>query len=222
MSSSPAALTDQQVIALVTQDRMQSYLADCAGVHPDAVALYHWNMRAACSVLGLAALVEIALRNLMDKQLSAWAAARYNGALWLDVVVLDQQGTDDLRKARWRATRRGTIPEVHGKVIAELTFGFWRYLVARRYFTQLWIPALSKAFPGAPGVSPEQRRRAVESVMDDLVFVRNRAAHHEPIHRRNLLSDLAKARDLCGWSDWKAEQWVAQQSTVAAVVAARP
>jgi hypothetical protein len=210
------------VIALVTRDRMRSYLADCSGSEKDAVKLYHWNMAAARSILGLAALVEIALRNLMDQQLLGWAKARRAGASWLDAVNLDQQGADDLRKARWRATRRGTVPEVHGKVVAELSFGFWRFLVARRYYTQLWIPALSKAFPGAPGSDPEQRRLCVESAMEDLVFVRNRAAHHEPIHRRDLLRDLVKARSLCHWADQNAALWVITQSTVASVVDSKP
>jgi hypothetical protein len=36
---------------------------------------------------------------------------------------------------------------VHGKVVAELTFGFWRYILAGTYQATLWSPALRHAFP---------------------------------------------------------------------------
>ncbi|HXL93420.1 MAG TPA: hypothetical protein VN969_31200 [Streptosporangiaceae bacterium] len=49
--------------------------------------------------------------------------------------------------ARQQATDGGQHPVVPGKVVAELHFGFWRYLLASKYYTALWVPALSAAFP---------------------------------------------------------------------------
>ncbi|MEV5440916.1 hypothetical protein AB0K80_33680 [Streptomyces sp. NPDC052682] len=65
-----------------------------------------------------------------------------------------------------------TIPRE--RVIAELSFGFWRSLLARQYKTKLW-PGLAGAFPHAPN-------RALETVEDpvkQLHEFRNRIAHHE-------------------------------------------
>jgi hypothetical protein len=39
---------------------------------------------------------------------------------------VDAKGLSDIAQARERATRHGRDPQAHGKVIAELSFGFWR------------------------------------------------------------------------------------------------
>lgn len=73
--------------------------------------------------------------------------------------VLDHRDRQDLQKERHRArSRRGE--EVHGKVIAELSLGFWRYLVESRYFTALWVPATHAAFPTAPTTSGDDSARS--------------------------------------------------------------
>lgn len=65
-------------------------------------------------------------------------------------------------KACDRATRRGREVEVHGTVIAELSFGFWRYLVASRYLTALWIPGARAAIPhGLPACVCDAARWSV-------------------------------------------------------------
>jgi hypothetical protein len=111
---------------------------------------------------------------------------------------LDNQGRADLLKARERATRRGRVPEVHGKVIAELPLGFWRVMASSRYLTSLWLPAVSRAFP-LNRQNPTRRRDEVEQALQQLHFVRNRAAHHEPIHRRDPLADQRTAEAVTSW-----------------------
>lgn len=59
-------------------------------------------------------------------------------------MPLDQRGRRDVVEARGRAVRLQPS-EVHGKVVAELSLGFWRYLAASRYLTSLWVPALHNA-----------------------------------------------------------------------------
>ncbi|WP_211340904.1 hypothetical protein [Xylanimonas allomyrinae] len=135
--------------------------------------------------------------------------------------MFDARGARDISKARERATSYGRVPEVHGKVVAELTLGFWRYLAAQRYLTTLWVPALAAAFPHGPadlGV----RRREVDRRLASLHLVRNRAAHHEPIHRRDLSSDWKVAVELAAWVHPDAGAWVAARSTLNAVMASRP
>ena len=58
--------------------------------------------------------------------------------------------------------------------------------------------------------------------MQQLVFLRNRAAHHEPIHSRDLLRDNQIAIDLAAMIDPVAGEWVARRSAIPAVMAAKP
>ncbi|HMR49847.1 MAG TPA: hypothetical protein PKE40_11240 [Arachnia sp.] len=182
--------------------------------------MYEWNARAAGAIIQTVALAEVLLRNAMDERLTEWAQRRPVQASWLSTVPLDPRGLADISAARLRATNKGRYTEVQGKVIAEFSFGFWRYMVARRYLTTLWLPALKDAFPhGDPNIG--HRRAQVERTLSSIGFVRNRAAHHEPIHRRNLMHDLACIISLCQWIHPDAGAWVAASSTLPQVAAER-
>jgi hypothetical protein len=185
-----------------------------------ALALYEWNTRVSGAVMQTVAMAEVLVRNALDRRLVAWAASRPSASTWLDTAPLDGRGKADIAAARDRATNQGRLPESHGKVVSELSFGFWRYLVASRYLTTLWLPALSRAFPnGDKNVTARQPQ--VERLMADVGFIRNRAAHHRPLHRRNLGRDYAAVVTLCGWLDTEAGAWVAAQSTLPSVAAER-
>lgn len=185
-----------------------------------ALRLYAWNTEASAAIMAVTAMVEVIVRNALDAQLADWACRRGYQS-WLDAAPLDGRGRKDVEKARSRATPRGRDDEVHGKVVAEATLGFWRYLVGQRYHANLWVPALHKAFPLGPGDLRERRRR-VDRHLAKLMLVRNRAAHHEPIHRRNLLDDLKAAVDVTAWVTVDAGAWVAGKSTVRSVMDRRP
>ena len=77
------------------------------------------------------------------------------------------------------ATRDGRV-EVHGRVIAELPLGFWSSLLGNDYNRRLWQPCLRTAFDGPV------RRTHLHAELNDLRLLRNRIAHHEPIHGRDL------------------------------------
>lgn len=63
----------------------------------------------------------------------------------------------------------------------------------------------------------------VESVrMWALNYVRNRAAHHEPIHQHDLGKDLQFALDLAGWISPTAQRWVTLTTSLPSVIAEQP
>jgi hypothetical protein len=177
-------------------------------------------MAASAAVMHTTGMVEVVVRNAMDRALVELGDVK-GWQSWFDRAPLDQRGRSDIQKARGRATRFGSQPEVHGKVVAELSLGFWRYLAASRYLTALWTPALYRAFPSGP-TDKRQQQRQVEGHLKDLLLVRNRAAHHEPIHRRNLTRDLRTSVEIASWVSPEAAAWVADLSTIADVVKRRP
>jgi len=63
-----------------------------------------------------------------------------------------------------------------GKVIAELSFGFWTNLIATRFQQSLWIPCLHRAFPNCRLASSAVHRR-----LETIQRLRNRVAHHERV-----------------------------------------
>ena len=97
---------------------------------------------------------EIALRNKFDPALAAqFGAAWYNDPGFLAIV--DRDCAKIVRIAIKNASKH-LAPGQHllpGKVISELTFGFWQRLTGKPYEHSLWTPYLSKSFqPRKPPV----------------------------------------------------------------------
>jgi hypothetical protein len=97
---------------------------------------------------------------------------------------LDQRAREDIATARRRVRSKRKTPS-DGQTIAELSFGFWRFLLANRYGTTLW-PNLAGGFPHAP----DRARTTVEGPIGRLHDFRNRLAHHEPVWNKELATRI--------------------------------
>jgi hypothetical protein len=104
-------------------------------------------------------------------------------------------------------------------VVAELTLGFWRYLVASRYERTLWLDCLRQAFPELRG---RGMRRDVSDAVRDLHLARNRMAHHEPMFNRPIGDLRAEALRVAGWLCPVSRQWIDAQCRVPQLLASRP
>jgi hypothetical protein len=181
--------------AWLSPPRFAVYVAAAGGDRQLALELYEWNAVVSSAFQRDLAHLEVALRNAYDAAIVANTPAG-----------LPHWTTDPYRlfPVRWRAARDGTRIDANrspreqieravreagpgappGKVIAELMFGFWRYLSTAAHHHPLWIPYLHTAF--APGTS----RRAVDRPVGRLHQLRNRIAHHEPLLRRNAATGM--------------------------------
>lgn len=202
---------------LLSEARLSTYLKDTRTM-PDALRLYNWNISASTAMLGLIAMTEVTLRNALSTQLSQ----RYVGDSepWFCRIPLDARGRADIDRAQSKAQRKGHS-YTDDDVISELNFGFWRYLLNKRYLTTLWFPCLSKAFSFNPNNIPDTRKY-LEYAVDQLYVARNRIAHHEPIHRRDLAKDYRAAIGVMEMIHPHAAKWVQQESTLPLVIAQRP
>jgi len=219
---------DHRVIARrLTCGRLASYLAVTDGDVHAAIALYDWNTEVAAALYEDLARLEILFRNTVDEALVEHGQVRGWSQAWYRRRELfpgrhGNRAWTVIESARKRAARRGG-PEDHGRVVAELVFGFWRYLCAPRYLTALWIPSLAAAFPDHPNSAAPQRVRAdVDQRMRRFHFLRNRIAHHEPIHHSDLDADHRDLLDLVGWLCADSRAWVAVNSRTPAVLGKRP
>jgi hypothetical protein len=182
-----------------------------------AIALYGWNAEVAAAFWATLGHVEVVVRNAMDEQLSTWSVTNFNEPCWyLDPGRrLSGEARRDIAQARARATRNGR-PETRGRVVAELSMGFWRYLLAARYDRTLWRTCLWRAFPG------QGLRRVVHDRLADLHRLRNRIAHHEPIHNRPL-DDLHRITlTVARWVCPDTRRWMEASSDVEPLLAVRP
>jgi len=209
--------------ACISPERLGPY--ERAAGDPDrALALYVWNLEASAAFFADLGVLEVALRNACHDQLRAWNAQQGRTRPWYDHPVLDDRRRGDVAEAR-RRVRQGRGTETEGRVIAELAFGFWRQLHAARYEAVLWTPALRRAYPR---LQP-RRRSAVYDRLDHLNTLRNRIAHHEPVHGHDVgrtgkdLGGLhADLVELLAWINPPVATWLVARSRLPALLAGRP
>ena len=236
----PVSATDLE--HLISSPRFSTYLRAAADAD-EAVRLYLWNARISGAFAELLQHVEVIVRNAMHVALTAHhdsISGRAAGAQWFDGPswVRHHWFNQPAQTSIDNAVRFAKHTPLHprpDKVVSELGFGFWRYLVSDRYEQSLWVPALDLAF-GAPGAAVRERRRAVEDRLAPLHLLRNRIAHCEPIfapstYRRRRVAPTPKrledlhgdALDLISWVSPPAVAWISNEvDQVAGLLAKRP
>ena len=169
---------------LLSAARMAPYLAATGGDWQRGLALYVWNAQVSAAFFESIHYLEVGLRNAMDRETSTRL-----GPLWLSPTspLLTPRSRQAAAVAMGHA---GGPTAPRGKVVAELPFGFWWSLLSDEYNRRLWQPALRFAFDGPV------RRRTLHSELDEIRRLRNRIAHHEPVHTRDLANDLGRLLDL--------------------------
>jgi hypothetical protein len=171
------------VVNTLTQARLSKYLSATHNDRRQALHLYVLNTEVSAAVMTDLHYIEVALRNKFDLVLSArYGPQWFSESRFTSIVNPDTQRI--LQKAqrnagKHRSASRATPP---GKVIAELTFGFWHRLTDSNLEHGLWTPCLHKAF--VPRKAP--KRSAFNQQLERLRHLRNRVAHHEPIFHLDL------------------------------------
>lgn len=206
-----------RVVAALSTERLEPYLRAANGDRGKAIRIYEWNLAISGDLYEALGILEVVLRNALSTQLAA-----HHGTLvghWYDdpLGVLSVPAHEDIDAAR-RRVRRLRRPETTGRVIAELNFGFWKFLLAKRYEATLWTGYLRHAFPN---LQP-QSRTFVYRALDELHTLRNRIAHHEPIHDRDLTADMLTIYRLLDWIDADVRAWALSLSRLPVLIAERP
>lgn len=208
--------------AALSEPRFATYYAK-AGWHEEyAIALYLYNARLAKAFLFPLHVVEVSLRNAVDRMLvyrfgPAWHvdANLRNGALFTAETEVA------LEKAISRAERevnRAGLEVGRGAVVAELTFDFWSNLLRQNY-ADLWRANLRMVFPN---LRNGMKRHDVQVAGKAVNRLRNRVAHHEPLLDVNVPEAMSQIFSLLEWQCAKTASWVRHHTTVSTIVRSRP
>ena len=212
---------------LFSKARLSRYITACKGDTNKAIRLYKYNIQISQALYPVISVLEIALRNGIDRELSTF----FKDDNWLitqrdqfanhpNMLYKDKKGInrpdyffiEKLVKAENKLDYR-SIPVTHGKLLAELTFGFWI-----KFFDSSPIKIL-KGVPLQVLVNkPSIKLALVHSHLNSIVTLRNRISHSEPIcfnrsgelclvTMRNYETDIS---DALGWIDNDLKTWAAQ------------
>lgn len=202
----------------LSQARLNTYHHAAAGDDELATELYLWNVQASGAFWETICHAEIVLRNALNEALQQRHNALGRPGTWFDNPSgdLDYRAVEDI-DAAIRRLRRAGAQILPGKVVAELPFGFWRFLLARRYTATLW-PSIRGAFPNLP----TRNRRQLEEPVTRIHKLRNRLAHHEPLLQLDLVGRFADALMIVDAVHTDLRAWVRDTSRVPDVLQRRP
>jgi hypothetical protein len=235
VAQSPVDLEARFVTALTqaaSPDRFAVY-TKAAGQDPEfAARLYIWDRNVAASIMRDLAIIEVALRNSLARQL-----VRAFGRRWYTdpFVKVDRR----LEGARDRATSelaRSGKPLTSDRLVAQLSLGFWVNLLDARGSERLWRSDLHRAFPGARAEAAASgarlQRSWVLSQLRVMRFLRNRCAHHEPTltgvplpgqaQRISSIDGIAAYTKIARMIDRDLADWLAGDTLAVQIIAARP
>lgn len=163
--------------AFVSVPRLKRY-RDASTSDLDVAVLYCWNMRLAEALLPTIALFELSLRNVVHETLTMHVGSEW----WFKAALTSQRYENILGVVSGILKKQGYPPSV-GKVISEITFGFWPRLFAHASNPLWWSPPdplIAKILPHHPSIGRDTRKK-LEERLEYFVELRNRAVHHEAI-----------------------------------------
>lgn len=208
---------------VISAPRFYKYVIATTGNQPRAADLYGWNARVSAALLLPMHFAEIAGRNVV-----ADALVQVYGADWpwnptfvgsLPFPHGGYRPRTDLSKIAGPVKRRDT-----GEVVAELKFVFWQMMFTSSHQARVWDNRLAGLLPHSPvGMSEAALRHRVYGDLEVIRKLRNRVAHHEPIHRSPSLGrDLNRMLDLIDLRCTATGQWVRKMEDVSALLPTKP
>jgi hypothetical protein len=200
------------VSAVLSKPRFAPYLVAAGGNAQVAIELEWWNLDVAAAFVVPLNRLELALRNALHCSF----CTMFGRPDWWVSAPLDDNGRRKIVEAKRALARRRGRPEVADDVVAQLTFGFWISLLSSTYHRTLWVPTLHRVFPRAA-----RRRHTLHQDFANVLVLRNRIMHHEPIHHRHLQADHETVYRLLGYLSPVIVQELARRDRVPQLLAYR-
>ena len=162
---------------IISQERLKPYLVHHSDNIDKAIAHYKSNILISESFYPLIAILEVGLRNSIDYQFKR----KFNDVKWYEntdfIKIAFRYQIDRISEARTNI--QASKKEItSGRIISELTFGFWTSLFDTKFELTLW-KNLRLAFSNCP--KQTRKRKILSAKLNQIRKFRNRIFHHEAI-----------------------------------------
>ncbi|MDR1130299.1 MAG: Abi family protein [Prevotellaceae bacterium] len=167
---------------IMSPSRMNRYLAACGNNSKKAMTLYRKNLHLSQELFTLISCFEVAFRNSIDRQYTSqygndWLRDNASAGGIFDNSTC-RRAKEIINKAHIKLANNYS----HTKLLAEMDFGFWRYLFAQPQF-YAGGQTLLRIFPSKPTSTStvQYNHTFVFHQLEQINTLRNRIAHHEPV-----------------------------------------
>jgi uncharacterized coiled-coil DUF342 family protein len=160
-----------------SKERLEPYMKYHSDNFEKAILHYKANIEISESFYPLLSILEIGLRNNINFQLQQ----KFSDRNWYEnpdfIKIVSRFQIDRVSEARNSILREKKIITT-GKIISELSFGFWTSLLDSKFERTLW-KNIRLAFPNCP--KKIRQRKTMSSKFNGVRKLRNRIFHHESI-----------------------------------------
>jgi hypothetical protein len=191
---------------IFSQERLDGYLshAHCNNSKNEALIAYSWNIELSQTLYPALQILEITLRNSLHKTISNHCQTEQ----WFDLAFLHIKEQIKITKAKktLKDKKKTLTP---GRIVAELSFGFWVSLFDIRYEHDqtLWPKLIKPTFPYSP--KGHRTRSFLSRELNRIKFLRNRVFHYEPIwHWKDLLDQYNSLTKLAKYISPSASEYL--------------
>jgi len=199
--------------------RFERYLAESGNRQLEACAKYRWNLRISEALMPCFHATEVILRNsihraMVERYLSHSIPSKSADEWWFDVQIrgnelLNSRDREEILRVSDKIVKRGkevTAP----RIVAKLSFGFWVNLLNDEYEKSVVRPLLGTTFRKLK--TGHRTQGWLRKTFGEILDLRNRAAHHEPIFHR---TDLQHLNGLAWQMAREVEPWFVQPMATA-------
>lgn len=201
---------------IISKERLEPYLNYHGNDLSKALAHYKSNILISEAFYPLLAILEVGLRNSMDYQLTKKFAERawYDHRDFVKIASRFQIGRKSQARTNILSEKKEITP---GRIIAELSFGFWTSLFDTKFEMTLW-KNLRLAFPNCP--KNIRKRKTMSTKFNGIRRLRNRIFHHEAIswnlsvlveYKKEIIEGIA-------WLDSKLVDWVSELNHIDEII----
>lgn len=233
----------QRVLNALHRTRLEPYLKETNENEQNALKLYTWHLRLTSSVQELLGVVEVTLRNAIDRELLIWNENECANKSWLLEAPAAPLGslTSGKRKLALRNAEKAVeIRDVghprhqasvtHDDVLANVMFGMWKDIMpnhgldagqagpANKNRKRMWDEAIHKAFPHSN--DPDGKETYWRIIR--LHLLRNRVSHMESLLGIDLPDRVHDMNKLVESIDPYVAEWFTGLNRVNAVLKERP
>lgn len=165
-------------LEIFSSERLLRYKLHASDSEEIVLKRYLWNIQLSEACYPALSLVEVALRNRVDKAISAYFDESWLHENWEHWPKKNRYETTRINEAK--AKLKGNYSRGH--LIAELNLGFWIALFRKQYKPLIWNrPKLFEQVFPAFDKKVMNRVTVVFKHLERIRIVRNRISHHEPV-----------------------------------------
>ena len=164
---------------LISPQRLNRYKVSCLNNTRKLLSLYRANIRMSQAFLAVLGIFEVVFRNKIDAHYKARfpSTPEWLISSTLPGGFLTKNGCLNSANKISKTYSKLQANYTHDKLLAELSFGFWKLMFAGKQF-KAGGGTLLAIFPNIPA---HQSQNFIYHKLDRINSIRNRVAHHEPI-----------------------------------------